>query len=373
MNSRKVFAVALAAALSTASVSVCAFAADPVAKSFKVTKAGALGGNGVYINASSEENQVAPGATDGDGGVNGSVKVDGNTVEYTPAYSCYGAENDKGKAPIRVTAVTDIDYSDEFTTTYDSAIKNASFTSEGGKLRISFTANAASYGKTTSVKFQDKDNFYVLNVKNSGYKGEAKVTGNITNIDGASVSAKGTNVELYVPADTSITAMQQSKYNLSVEIQLGDKVFTGTTGDRFWINTVGSTKAHEVTVSGFNTAGKDSVVDDDRDDVVYANNFTMKLNVTRNDIPGVDEPVVDIDDDPNSDTTSDTSDTTSGGNDTSDGVVTDNSNGTVSGDKTNANNGGNGTNKPTGVALAIAPVVLAAGSVVASYVIKKRK
>ncbi len=372
MNSKKVIAAVMTAALSTASVAVYASAADPVATGFNVTKASALGGNGTYINAS-ESGSVAPGASDGDGGVNGSVKVNGNTVEITPAYSCYGAENGEGKAPTRISVVTDIDYSGDFTATYDSQIKKAIFSNEGGKLKIEFNVNAAAYGSTASLKFQDADKFYELNVKNNGFKSDPVATASIEGLDGVKVTSNGTEIVLEIPDGISISEFQQATYTVKVNITLGDKEFEATSAPRF-LAYIGK-NGKEIEVSGFSTKGQDSIAADDVESIVYANNYVQKVTLKRNEIVG--EPPVDTSEPP----VPPTSDVESGSdsktdNNGNDGVNSDTPTNDGKGDNTTNNNNNGGTtngNPNTGVALAIAPVVLAAGSVVAVSVIKKRK
>ena len=370
MNSKKIFAAVMTAALSTASVAVYASAAEPAATSFKITKASALGGNGAYINAN-ESGTVAPGASDGDGGVNGAVKIDGSTVEITPAYSCYGAENDEGKAPARISVVTDIDYSDDFTATYDSKIKKAVFINEGGKLRIEFNVNAAAYGSNVSLKFQDSDKFYELNVKNNGFVSDPVVTASVEGLEGVKVTSNGTEVVLEIPDGISISEFQQATYTVKVDVTLGDKEFEATSAPRF-LAYIGK-NGKEIEVSGFSTKGRDSIAADDVETIVYAYNFKQKVTLKRNEVVG--EPPVDDTSEPVPPTSDNTSD---GKNDSKDDNKNDSKNDGKNDGKTDNttsnNNGGSSNGNPnTGVALAIAPVVLAAGSVAAVSVIKKRK
>ena len=259
MKSRRIFAAALAATLTVGSASAVAFAEEtaatdaPAAKSFKVTDAT---GSAWFSE----------------------VKGSDNTVEVTPTYDCYGAEKD-GKIDAYVDVVTDIDYSDAFNTTYDSELKDkdtgCEYNDVGGKLAISLNVNAADYGKTSTLKFQDKENFYTLNIKNNGYVGSPVLTATVSGMDGAVATVNGTEVTFTIPEGATINAFQTAMYTVNAEVKLGDKTFKSSyKGFLGYVTDKGS--EYEIT-NLFSTDAVDSIVPGASEKPVYAYNYKLKF------------------------------------------------------------------------------------------------
>lgn len=294
MKSRRIFAAALAATLTVGSASAVAFAEEtaatdaPAAKSFKVTDAK---GSGSFSE----------------------VKGNDNTVEVTPTYDCYGAEKD-GKIDAYVDVVTDIDYSDAFNTTYDSELKDKDTGCEyydvDGKLAISLNVNAADYGKTSTLKFQDKENFYTLNIKNNGYVGSPVLTASVSGMDGVVATANGTEVNFTIPEGATIKAFQTAKYTVNAEVKLGDKTFKSYyTGFLGYVTDEGS----EYEMTGFSTDAVASIVPGASEKSIYAPNFKLKFTAKcfnqGQEIPEPTEPDPGSPDVPDTPDTPDTSDT----------------------------------------------------------------